>query len=181
MRPPLSPDHADVIVQLTNPAYWLVSGLEWPGSDPAWAEAAVAISPGIIMRDGLSPGIREILARADRCAARHDMRVVFFSDLTRALTAAGTSWASLGVDWEAALAELRCGAHPLMFLTISARAHLHLCDSSARLIIYGPGGAEQASAGERDLVRQTIASRLAADWPPYIRGLLGAGSLRIAG
>lgn len=181
MRTRLSPSSTDVTDQLMNPAYWLVSGLEWPEDHDAWAEAAVAVAPGIIMRDRLSRDSRQILARADTYAAGHGIAVVFFSDLTRALTAAGASWPSLGVDWEAALAEMRGGPHPLMFLTISGRAHLHVCNSAARLAIHGPGGAEEASAEERNLVRQAIAGRLAADWPPYIRGLLAAGRLRIAG
>jgi hypothetical protein len=106
--------------------------------------------------------------------------VVFFSDLTRELTAAGTSWADLGVDWESALPELRGGPHPLMFLTISRRAHIFPCDSSAHLIIYSPAGAEEASAQERDHVRHAIADRLAADWPACIRDLIATGRLRIA-
>lgn len=102
---------------------------------------------------------------------------MFSSDLTRVLTAIGTSWAQLGIDWEAALAELRAGPHPAMYLTISYPAYLHVCDSAARVIIYGsPGAAEQASSRDkRQLVRGAINCRLAADWPPYLRSLASTG------
>ena len=106
----------------------------------------------------------------------HGLRVVFFSDLTRVFTTAGTSWAELGVDLEAALAAFCDGPHPAMHLTISYRAYLHICDSAAHMIIYGSCGAvEEASAGsERELVRQAITRQLAAGWPPYLRSVASA-------
>lgn len=91
-------------------------------------------------------------------------QVVLFSDLTRMFASAGHSWAGLGVDWQAALDELRVGQHPAMFLTITERAHLLICDPS-----------EAWADDERDLVRQAIATKLAAGWLPYLRGLINAG------
>lgn len=38
---------------LLRPAYWLVSGLEWPAGQEI-AEAAVALAPGLIPRDAIS-------------------------------------------------------------------------------------------------------------------------------
>ena len=138
-QPPPGSDHA--AGQLANPGYWLGSGLEWPGGHDGWAEAAVAVAPGMIPRSQLSSDACQVLGCADLYAARHGLRVVFFSDLTRVFTTAGTSWAELGVDWEAALAEFCDGPHPAMYLTISYRAYLHICDSAAHMIIYGSCGA----------------------------------------
>jgi hypothetical protein len=63
-----------------------------------------------------------------------------------------------------------------MYLTISYRAYLHICDSAAHMILYGPCGAvEEASAGsERELVRQAITRQLATDWPPRLRSRASA-------
>jgi hypothetical protein len=166
----------DRVGNVGNPAYWLVSGLEWPEGRDGWAEAAVAVVPGIVRRGQLSSAACQVLGCADLYAARHGLHVVFFSDLTRVLTGAGTSWVTLGIDWEAALAELRNGPHPAMYLTISYRAYLHVCGSAARVIACSPSwAAEDASSrGERELVRHAITRQLAVDWPPYLRSLSSA-------
>lgn len=148
--------------ELAEPAYWFVAALEWPGGE--LAEAAFAVAPELIPRDGLSNDAFQVLGCADLYASKHAIRVVLFSDLTRMFASAGHTWAGLGVDWQAALDELRTGPYPAMFLTITERAHLLICDPSQ-------AGAEQ----ERDLVRQTIGDTLAADWPPYLRRLISSG------
>lgn len=160
--------------ELHDPAYWLVFGLEWLGAGPM-AEAAAAIAPGVIPRDQIGYDCGQVLGCADIYAARYGQRVVFFSDLTSLLTSAGHSWAGLGVDWEAALAELSPGTFPALLLTISERAYLLLCDSAVPAT--GPGGGA-AAGSEREVVRQVIARQLAADWPPYVRSLAAAGRHR---
>lgn len=163
--------------ELINPAYWFVFGLEWCGDAPL-AEAAVAIAPAIIPRNGTSYDADQVLGCADVYAASHGLRAVFFTDITRLLTTAGHSWAGLGVDWEKALRELESGSFPALFLTISARAHMLLCDPSARTPASGGAGGELGA--ERELVRRAFIRQLAADWPPYIRSLASAGRLRLA-
>lgn len=106
---------ADAAGELVNPEYWLVFGLEWSGSEGrvaevGVAEAAVAVTPGMIPRDAVGHDAYQVLGCADLYARKHAERVVFFSDLTRMFTTAGTSWAQLGVDWENALRELREGS-----------------------------------------------------------------------
>jgi hypothetical protein len=46
--------------ELLYPAYWLVHGLEWPGGSVA--EAAIAVAPGMIPRDQVSPDAFQVLA-----------------------------------------------------------------------------------------------------------------------
>lgn len=50
-----------------------------------------------------------------------------------------------------------------MFLMITERVHLLICDPAAAR----PGD-------ERELVRQAIAGKLTTDWPSYLRRLLSA-------
>ena len=92
--------------ELLHPAYWLVYGLPWP-DDSDKAEAAIAISPATIPRRILSWDAAQILDCVDLYARKRAEHVVFFSDLTRMFTLAGTSWVTLGVDWESALQELQ--------------------------------------------------------------------------
>ncbi len=180
MHPQPQPASAGAVDELLNPAHWLVVGLEWQG-DGGMAEAAVAVAPGMIPREALSYDAYQVLGCADLYARLHAGRVVFFSDLTRMFTAAGTSWAQLGIDWEAALRELKEGPFPAMFLTISERAHLLICDPATNLLMVGSGGAADEAGSERDLVRQAIACQLTTDWPAWMNAMIGAGRVRLAG
>ena len=180
MRPDPRRDDTSTADELLHPAYWLVHGLPWPG-DRDLAEAALAIAPAMIPRETRSRDAVQILGCADLYAGKHGSRVVFFSDLTRMFTAAGTSWAQLGVDWESALQELEDGPFPQLFLTISERAHLFICSPATDHLIAGPDGAQEAAATGRELVRQAIASKLDADWPPYMQQIISAGHIRPAG
>jgi hypothetical protein len=180
MKPDPRTDDTSAAGELLHPAYWLVHGLPWPG-DSDLAEAALAIAPAMIPRETLSHHAVQILGCADLYARKHGSRVIFFSDLTRMFTTAGTSWAQLGVDWESALQELENGPFPKLFLTISERAHLFICNPATDLLIVGPEGAQEAAETGRGLVRQAIASRLAADWPPYMQRIIDAGHIRLAG
>ena len=180
MHPQPRPASASPADELVNPGYWLVFGLEWQG-DGGMAEAALAIAPGMIPCEALSRDAYQVLGCADLYARKHAQRVVFFSDLTRMFTAAGTSWAQLGVDWEAALRELQHGPLPAMFLTISDRAHLLICDPASSPLTAGPGRAAEEPGPERELVRQAIASQLTTDWPPWMNAMIEAGRVRLAG
>lgn len=164
---------------LLQPDYWLVSGLEWHGDGPV-AEAAIAIAPGMIPRGVLSRDSDQVLTHADRYAKQEAVRVVFFADLTRALTLARTSWAELGIDWETALGDLLTGPYPSMYLTISEHAHGLLCSSAVTINVISGKGVQPGNE-ERELVRQALAERLSADWPSYIRDLLSSGRLRPTG
>ena len=171
----------DAAVELLCPSYWLVSGLEWQGGG-GLAEAAVAIAPGMIPRDALSHDARQVLGCADLYSRKHGQRVIFFSDLTRMFTEAGTSWSQLGVDWDRALRELSTGEFPIILLTMSERAHILICSPAIRPLTGTPdGGTGEAAGDDRELVRQAIARQLVADWPPYMQGIVDADRLRSAG
>lgn len=96
-------------------------------------------------------------------------------------TDAGTSWAQLGVDWENALRELRDGPFPAMYLTIAERAHLLICDPAVSPAEPSPSGSADDGGAEREIVRQAIASQLAADWPPWMNAMIQAGRIRHGG
>jgi hypothetical protein len=177
MRPEITPgDGAD---PLLAPTYWLVAGMEWPGG-PGPAEAAWAIAPNMIPRDTISPDAYQVLGCADQYAASYAIRVVFFADLTRLFTTAGTSWASLGVDWEAALDELRDGPYAVVLLAVSERAHLLICDPSIELHRPDRNSDPDWARRDRELLRQSMSDTLTADWPAYIENLIQGGKLRIA-
>jgi hypothetical protein len=165
--------------ELLNPSYWLVFGLEWRGGS-AMAEAAVAVAPGTIPRGALSHDAYQVLGCADLYAHRYGLQVIFFSDLSRMFTDAGTSWFELGVDWENALRELCDGTYPAMFLTVSESAYLSICNPETSLP--GVAAADAHAAGdERELIRQVITRQLASDWSPYIHSLMGAGRVTHVG
>jgi hypothetical protein len=180
IQPDPQPDDTRALVELLHPAYWLVRGLPWEG-DGVMAEAAIAIAPGVIPREALSRDAFQILGCADLYASKNGSRVVFFSDLTRMFTTAGTSWAQLGIDWDGALEELKDGPFPALLLTISQRAHIFICNPATHLIFAGPDGEQESADAERELVRQAIASTLTADWPPYLQRLIDTGRIRLAG
>jgi len=180
MQPDPQPDGARAAGELLHPPYWLVSGLPWQG-DGDLAEAAIAIAPGMIARDSLSRDAFQILGCADLYARKHRSRVVFFSDLTRMFTAAGMSWAELGIDWQSALQELQDGPFSALLLTISERAYIFICNPATRLLLAGPDGEEEATDAERQLVRHAIASKLTAGWPPYMQQMIDTGRIRLAG
>ena len=129
----------------------------------------------------LSRDAGQVLDCAELYARKRAERVVFFADLTRMFTTAGTSWAELWVDWESALQELQQAPIPALFLTISERAYLFICDPAVRSFLTGPGGEEKPAEPEREAVRQALATSLTADWPPYIQGMIDTGRLRQAG
>lgn len=186
MRTEPPPVGADATTrELVNPEYWLVFGLEWPGDTGSGAsgvaEAAVVVAPGLIPRDAVSRDAYQVLGCADLYARKHRERVVLFTDLTRMFTSAGTSWAQLGVDWEAALRELHDGSFPAMYLTITERAHLLICDPAVSLGMARPGGWADDGGAEREIVRQAIASQLTADWPPWMNAMIQAGRIRQTG
>lgn len=158
--------------RLLAPAYWLVAGLDWP-TGPGPSEAAWAIAPDLVPRDALSNDAYQVLGSAHLYAGKHSARIVFFSDLTRMFATAGTSWASLGVDWQAALDELQNGPYPAMFLTISERAHLMICDPAS----WSTGCAQEPARSERELVRQAVSDKLTADWSGYMGRIIESGQL----
>jgi len=160
--------------ELLHPAYWLVLALPWPGDDVA--EGVLAIAPGMIPReprDVLGDDAFQILAMADRYAKGSRKSVIFFSELTRALARAGTTWAKHGIDWEGGLAELEHGGFPGLYLTSSERAYMVICNSAAR--------PTQTFERDRDLVRASIAGKLGEDWPPFMRGVIHAADTRRTG
>jgi hypothetical protein len=168
---------ATALAELLYPSGRLVSGLEWHGDGPT-AEAAAAVAPAMIPRDAVSHDAFQVLGCADLYARMHGLRVVFFSDLTRLFTKAGTSWTQLGVDYENALRELHDGSFPAMFLTISEQMYLAICD---------PVGVQPAATSleigeepsDRDLVRQAITWQLASDWPAYVQRLIEVGGVSL--
>jgi len=141
------------VEELPRPGFWLAWGLDWPGGTTP--EAVIAVAPSLIPRDTLSYSAQQILGCADLYAQRRAERVVLFSDLTRLLTAGGESWESLRVDWKAGLRELGEGPFPGIFLSVSERAYLTICDPT-------PG----SWTDDRASIREAITRQLEADWPP---------------
>jgi hypothetical protein len=169
----VGPDTLQVVLsgaeRLLAPAYWLVAGLDWPGGTGP-REAAWAIAPDLVPRDAVSADAYQVLGCAHLYAGRHSARVVFFSDLTRMFANAGTSWASLGVDWHAALEELRSGQYPAIFLTITERAYAMICDPTS----WSADCAEEFVSSERENIRRVVADQLTVEWPGYMGGVIDA-------
>jgi hypothetical protein len=155
--------------ELLRPSCWLAwgSGAGQPTGDMP-GEAAV-VAPGLIPRGELCSSARQILDGAALYARQRAVRLVFFSDMTRLLTSGGQSWADLGVDWEAGLRELEGGDFARIFLAVSERAYLTMCDPV-------PG----SLTGDRRQLRQVMTRQIEADWARWIQGAIDAGRVRLA-
>ncbi|MEU7597312.1 hypothetical protein AB0B79_30410 [Streptomyces sp. NPDC039022] len=173
---------------LVRPRYWFMFALPWPtaGPDVDMAEAAYVIAPSTVSEQQLGrlpSDAEDLLGFTEVYAREHPgQRVVWLSDVTRWLDGVkGNSWSALGVDWEAALAELP--AQPLlgMFMTISRRAHMHMVNAAERSEMHYTGGhpSEVLTDDERHAVHNAFVRKLDADWPPYIRSMVRSGRLTI--
>lgn len=171
-----------------HPPMWLVSGTEWTASSAdLFAEAAMAVAPTQIPLTLLSAAGRNVVQLCVAVGRELGHRTVFFTDVTAYLDERGHSWASLGVDWEAALGELEHLPVASLYLSLSRRAHAIVCWSGrSQLVLYAgddPRG-EAINGAEREAVRSAITNALVHDWPPYVERLyaehLARGTLRQA-
>jgi hypothetical protein len=165
---------------MTDPSWFLITGLAWPEdqADAEVAEAAFAIAPPVtqvvrpIGPDGrlipLGHDFALMLDAGSRCAAALGKKVIFLSDITRWLADTSLSWENIGVDFPTAQNELE--QQPLgLLITVSSRAYSILCSTTPRLTIYyASGDASEVPPEERELVRASFDARLRADWPVYV-------------
>ena len=119
---------------------------------------------------------QQILGCADIIADRRHERVVLFSDITRLLASAGTSWGQLRVDWEHGLRELGQGGFPALLLTITGRAYELICNPALHVLpVDSLDSTEPAEEDRRELVRAAFTRQLETDWPPFMQGVIDAG------
>jgi hypothetical protein len=133
----------------------------------------------MIPHDALSHDAFQVLGCADLYARKHAHRVVFFSDLTRMFTKAGTSWTQLGVAYQNALRELHDGKFPTMFLTITERRYLAICDPAVPQSTATHSKTGETPPSDRELARQAITRQLASDWPAYMQRLIDTGRVSL--
>jgi hypothetical protein len=165
---------------MTNPSWFLVTGLPWPEDQPEAevAEAAFAIAPQVTQAvrpagpDGkpvpLGRDLAVMLDAGSRCAAALGKRVLFLSDSTRWLADSGLNWDRIGVDFETAQNELEQQAIG-MYLAMSQRAYSIVCSASRTLTIhYTSGLIAEVLPEERELVRAKLEEALDARWPGYV-------------
>ncbi len=153
-----------------RPPAWLVFGLPWPEDAQDMAEAAYAVAPVTVPRSLVPLELTKILDYTEHYARERSLRVVFFSDLTRWLSDLGTTWLDQDVDWQEA--QRTAIELPILglFLTVSHRAYLHLCDTSrSGFTVYNRDGTtETPPASEREDVRAALVEILDQDWPGYV-------------
>jgi hypothetical protein len=171
---------------MTNPSWFLVTGLPWPEDQAAAevAEAAFAIAPSVTQtvrpmgRDGnpvpLGRDLSLMLDAGARCAAALGKKVIFLSDVTRWLAGLGLSWERIGVDFPAAQNELEHQS-PGLFLAVTPRTYTILCSTTGNLTIrHTSGSTTQVPPAERERVRARFEAALDADWPHYIAKALAS-------
>lgn len=154
------------------PYFLLVWTGEWMNAEANIAECAMMTAPTVIRPGTLGPDALKVVAFAENVAVRTGQRLLFFSELTRLLTAAHDSWAARGVDWQAALADLENSA-PLVHLALD-RWSWHIASSPAlTMIAADPGGSvELRMADEHQALRQRLLPVVSSGWATYIDGLL---------
>jgi hypothetical protein len=172
---------------MTNPSWFLVTGLPWPEDKPSTeiVEAALAIAPYVtqVVRpvgpDGeplpLGRDFALMLDAGSRCAAALGKRVLFLSDITRWLAGIGLSWERIGVSFEYAQEELE-GQKVGLYLTVSQRAYSIVCSAARTSTIQSTSGSTaEVLPEDREQVRAQIEAALDADWPDYVaRAIAGA-------
>jgi hypothetical protein len=164
-----------VTSELLEPNCWLVIGQQWSAPEgQVFAEAAYALAPSLVPRDKVSRDAADVLDLAEAYVRAIPGKAVFFSDLTLWLDQSQTTWHGRGTDWEAAVDELVNSPLAALYLTISRRAHLILCDASPQgAVIYFPDGrTEQITSQERQAVHDALEQQLRRDWPPYMQRVL---------
>jgi hypothetical protein len=165
---------------MTNPSWFLVTGLPWPEDKPSTeiAEAALAVAPYVTQAvrpvgpDGeplpLGRDFALMLDVGSRCAAALGKRVLFLSDITRWLADIGLSWERVGVSFEHAQDELERQKIGL-YLSVSQRVYAILCSAAPTLTIQDTsGGVAEVLPEDRELVRAHFEAALDADWPAYV-------------
>jgi hypothetical protein len=165
---------------MTNPSWFLVTGLPWPEDKPSTdiAEAALAIAPYVTQAvrpvgpDGepvpLGRDFALMLDAGARCAAALGKRVLFLADITRWLASIGLSWERIGVSFENAQNELELQKIGI-YLSVSQRAYAVLCSAARTLAIqHTSGSTVEILLEDRELVRADIEAALDADWPGYV-------------
>src|SRR5215472_15573167 len=165
---------------MTAPAWFLVTGLEWPEDqvDAEIAEAAFAIAPSVTQAvrpvgpDGkpvpLGHDLARMLDAGSRCTAVLGRRVIFLSDITRWLADNALDWERIGVDFAAAQNELEQQS-PGLFVMVSSKAYTILCSTARNQTIhYTDGSKAEIPPEEREQVRASFEARLDADWPGYV-------------
>ena len=171
---------------MTDPSWFLVTGLPWPEDHDGAevAEAAFAIAPHVTQAvrpmgpDGkpvpLGHDLALMLDAGSRCAAALGKRVLFLSDITRLLADVGLSWERIGVDFSIAQGELEYQS-PGLFIMVSQRAYTILCSTARNLTIhYTSGSKAEVTPEEREQVRASFEAALDADWPGYITEALAS-------
>ncbi len=165
---------------MTNPSWFLVTGLSWPEdqADAEVAEAAFAIAPYVTQAarpagpDGtpvpLGRDLALMLDAGSRCAAALGKRVLFLSDITVWLAGIGLSWERIGVDFETAENELEQQTIG-MYLALSQRAYTILCSAARTLTIqYSSGRTADVPTEDREPVRAKLQAELDDRWPGYV-------------
>ena len=89
--------------------------------------------------------------------------------MTRLLTSNGQSWPGLDVDWEAGLQELETGDFARIFLGVSERAYLTMCDPA-------PANLDE----DRRELRSAMTGQIESDWGRWMEGTLGRDRTRLA-
>lgn len=160
------------------PPGWLVLGLPWPAQTVnGYAECAAALAPQMIPTHLVSQSASDVLGLAAALAtdtSEGPGKTVFFSDITRWLDGRAKAWPDLGIDHEAVIEELLSTPVPILFLSLSAVAHLVVCDASRQgaQVFYTDGRREHVTPQMRSDVHDGLTATLERDWPPYIQQLL---------
>ena len=140
-------------------------------------EAACALVPSAVPAALTPPDVRAVFRVFEEFNREANLRLVFFSDLTRYLHFAGLKWWDVGVEsWMETERVMEAMRVPCLYLTISYRAHAYLCDASVDGITWTYlDGTTEHDPSEKDRVRAAFQAQLEADWGPYIDAAYAAG------
>ncbi|MCH9729756.1 MAG: hypothetical protein K0U84_08800 [Actinomycetia bacterium] len=159
-----------------HPGFWLAVGLPWPDdAQGGIAECARLTAPVVINMSMLRPDTQAIYALAEHFAVQFDCRVVRVAELTRWLDQHGQTWASRGIHFDAAYAELISAPLPSLYFALDKKSHAVLCDASRDGVrIYYSDGVCQTTTDDQEELRHNLTSVVTIEWGPYIEPELAA-------
>jgi hypothetical protein len=168
-------------VWAVEPPYWLVSTLApVPGRTPL----ALAMCPELARRTARIAPSENLTRFLDVCDLYRETelyKVVFVSDVAHWLEfEVRRDWAQLGIDPDAALAELeQCS--PWIEVGLTEDAYWLADDADSLVSVKGAGGTEYITRAERegarDMVRMNVTRMMTDNWPGLIEGLVKDGTL----
>lgn len=163
-----------------QPKYLLAWALDHhPGGDGT-PICAHLVAPTLIRRSMVGSDANHVLSYADIIADYTGHRLIFFSQLSAALSDNNQTWEGLDVDWEHALRDLAKPGIPGYDFGLYYRDWIIARGGARQMILVANDGSRDSIdvRAEQDVLRGKLTPMAYKDWPDFIGPSLRAGQGR---